>query len=174
MTKLIKRRNNWYLMDAGLERIPQEGSAVMYADSIPAFTKFVDHEQKTCYLSEGLGKVRFDEFELIVASTNASDATPMLNVEMIENKLLENFIFDTIDNNFGVNYPDEHDSVMGYYPTEEDAITALREWFSLKSFPILVRDMYHVRYTLHIPEEVLEPYIIDGFVNIFKVNIKTE
>jgi hypothetical protein len=34
--------------------------------------------------------------------------------------------------------------------------------------------MYYARYTLHVPEEVLEPYIIDGFVNILKVNIKAE
>jgi len=174
MTKLIKRKNNWYLIDASLERIPQEGSAVMYADSIPAFTKFIDHEQKTCYLSDGLGEVTFDEFEVIIASTNVSDSTPMLNVEMIENRLLDNFIFDTISGSFGVNYPDEHDSVLGYFPTEEEALAALKEWFSKKSFPILVRDMYHVRYTLHVPKEVLEPYIIDGFVNIFKVNIKAE
>ena len=79
-------------MDAGLERIPQEGSSVIYADSIPAFTKFIDYEQKTCYLSEGLGEVSFDEFDIIVASTNPSDGTPMLNTEMIENKLLNNFI----------------------------------------------------------------------------------
>jgi hypothetical protein len=174
MAKLIKRRDNWYLMDAGLERIPQEGSSVIYADSIPAFTKFIDYEQKTCYLSEGLGEVSFDEFDIIVASTNPSDGTPMLNTEMIENKLLNNFIFDTINGQIGVNYPDEHDSVLGYFQTEQEALAALREWFSFKPFPILVRDMYYARYTLHVPEEVLEPYIIDGFVNILKVNIKTE
>ena len=173
MPKLIKRRDNWYLMDASLERTPQEGSSVIYADSIPAFTKFIDHEQKTCYLSEGLGEVSFDEFEIIIASTNHSDGTPMLNTEMIENQLLKNFIFDTLDD-FGVNYPDEHDSVLGYFKTEEEALAALKEWFSFKPFPILVRDMYYVTYTLHVSEKVLEPYIIDGFVNILKVNIKSE
>ena len=174
MAKIIKRKENWYLIDASLERIPQEGSAVIYGDSIPAFTKFIDHDQKTCYLSEGIGEVTFDEFEVVIASTNASDATPMLKIEMIENKLLNNFVFNTIDTNFGVNYPDELDSVLGYYPTEEEAIAALKEWFSRKPFPILVRDMYYVRYTLHVPEGVLEPFIIEGFVNILKVNVKAE
>lgn len=174
MAKLLKRKDHWYLLDASLERLPLEGSPVIYADSIPAFTKFIDHDQKTCFLSEGLGEVSFDEFEVIIASTNPSDTTPMLKIEMIENQLLKNFIFDTMDGNFGVNYPDEHDSVLGYFPTEEEALAALREWFSFKPFPILVRDMYYTKYTLHVPEEVLEPYIIDGFVNILKVNIKTE
>jgi hypothetical protein len=174
MAKLIKRKNNWYLIDAGLDRTPQEGSPVIYADSVPAFAKFIDQEEKTCFLSEGLGEASFDEFEVIIASTNPSDTTPMLNVEMIENQLLKNFIFDTLETNFGVNYPDEHDSVMGYYPTKEECIAALREWFSRKPFPILVRDMYYATYTIHVPNKVPEPYLIDGFVNILKVNIKAE
>ena len=103
MPRLIKRKNNWYLIDASLKTIPQEGSAVIYGDSTPAFTKFIDHEQKTCFLSESLGEVSFDEFEMIVASTNSSDETPMLNLQMIENQLLKNFVFDTIGDKFGVN-----------------------------------------------------------------------
>ena len=172
MAKLIKRKDHWYLIDASLERIPQEGSSVMYADLIPAFTKFIDHDEKTCFLSEGLGEVSFNEFEVIVASTNPSDATPMLNIEMIENQLLKNFIFNTIDGKTGVNYPDEHDSVLDYFPTEEEAIAALKEWFSFKPFPILVRDMYYAQYTMHVPNDVIEPYILNGFVNILKVTIK--
>ncbi len=174
MPRLIKRKNNWYLIDTSLKTIPQEGSAVIYGDSTPAFTKFIDHEQKTCFLSEGLGEVSFDEFEMIVASTNSSDETPMLNLQMIENQLLKNFVFDTIGDKFGVNYPDELDSVLGYYPTEEEAIAALREWFSFKPFPILARHMYYTTYTMHVPKDKVEPYILNGFVNLLKVTIKDE
>ena len=175
MIKLINRKNNWYLMDSSVQNV-QDGSAVIYADSTPAFANFIDQEEKTCFLSNGIGEVSFDEFEIIIASTNASDGTPMINLEMIEDLLLENFIFDTIldtvDSGFGVNYPDEHDSVLGYFSTEKEAIAALRKWFSTKPFPILVRDMYYARYTSHFENDVMKPYIVDGFINIFKVTIK--
>ena len=175
MAKIIKRKDHWYLIDASLPNKPLEGSAVMHGDSTPAFARFIDYTEKICYLSGGIGEVSFDEFDIIVASTNPLDGTPMLNTEMIENQLLNNFIFDTIGkDNFGVLYPDENDSVLGYFPTHEECIAALKDWFSHKPFPILVRDMYFATYTIRIPKEVPEPYIIDGFVNILKVNIKAE
>jgi len=175
MDKLIKIKNNWYLIDTIKNEQPLESSVVLYANSIPTFASFIDYNLRICYLSGGIGDVSFDDFEVIVASTNPFDGAPMLNVEMIENKVLENFIFDTVGKeNFGVLYPDEDDSVMGYFPTQEECIANLKEWFSHKPYPILARDNYYTRYTKHVPNNKIEPYLIDGFVNLIKVGIKRE
>lgn len=51
-------------------------------------------------------------------------------MKKITNELLDSYIYETIGGvHLGVNYPDEHDSVMGYYETREEAYSVLTEWF---------------------------------------------
>jgi hypothetical protein len=48
---------------------------------------------------------------------------------MITQEILDTFIFDTIGGEkFGVNDPLNHDEIIGYYPTREEAEAAFREY----------------------------------------------
>jgi hypothetical protein len=43
---------------------------------------------------------------------------------------LKPIFFNTISNEFGVEYPDEDDSIMGYYKTNQESLKILREYFT--------------------------------------------
>lgn len=48
---------------------------------------------------------------------------------MITQEILDTFVFDTIGGaSFGVNDPLEHDEIIGYYPTREEAEKAFIEY----------------------------------------------
>ena len=48
----------------------------------------------------------------------------------VTDDLLNKYIFHTIGGmKLGVNFPDEDDSVMGYYDTREEAREVLKDWF---------------------------------------------
>ena len=144
--KLIKRKAYWYLIDDSVALY--EGGAAMYQNTIPVFTSFVDNELKLCTIGIIPDQVSFDDLHAIMASSNPNDGTPMINMDQVYYKYLTRYVFTTVSGGFGANYPDEHDSVMGYYETEEEAVKIVREYIEKKFFNILSRDEYDADYTI--------------------------
>jgi hypothetical protein len=121
MSRLLKINKNWYLLDMNVE--PTEGSVVIFEELVVAYATFVNVEKQLCVINNGnnLLNVTFSEVESVIASTNSNDSKPMLNLFDIEKLILETYIFNTISNEFGVEYPDEDDSIMGYYKTNQES-----------------------------------------------------
>jgi hypothetical protein len=60
-----------------------------------------------------------------------ADKMKIIDEYVITNELLDPYIYETIGGiMLGVNYPDEHDSVIGYYETRKEARQVLTEWFT--------------------------------------------
>jgi hypothetical protein len=57
-----------------------EGAAVLYSNTILGFASFVDNQNKECniHYGDGVYGVKFNELEVVVASSNPNDGTQML------------------------------------------------------------------------------------------------
>jgi hypothetical protein len=146
MSRLLKINKNWYLLDMNVE--PTEGSVVIFEELVVAYATFVNVEKQLCVINNGnnLLNVTFSEVESVIASTNSNDSKPMLNLFDIEKLILETYIFNTISNEFGVEYPDEDDSIMGYYKTNQESLKILREYFTKIKMNIFRYDEYACEY----------------------------
>lgn len=87
--KLIKRKNNWYLIDDIVT--PQEGGVAIWCDLEPIFTNFIDEDLEICTIPRSAvpayiksTTISFDHLETVMGSTNPNDGTPMLDESKFE------------------------------------------------------------------------------------------
>lgn len=51
-------------------------------------------------------------------------------IKMINQQILDTFVFETLNGQFGVSDPTEFDQVIGYYNTKIEAENALKEYIT--------------------------------------------
>ena len=100
--RLIKRKDNWYLVDDIVP--PTEGGLSIYCNLIPVFTNFIDEDKEICSIPKHYiptycdSTASFSKLETVMGSTNLNDGTPMLD----ESKFEELGVID--DSDYFVDY----------------------------------------------------------------------
>lgn len=148
MPKLQLLNDIWYLTDTKFA--PHEGSSVLF-NNIPTYTSFVDELNELCIVTiDGMTKnVGFESVEVIVASSRW-DGDLLVHSINIEKAIANLFIFPTIGEKYGANYPDEDDSVIGYYETKQDARRQIYDWFYKHKIPIIRHTVYECEYEINL------------------------
>lgn len=148
MPKLQLLNDVWYLTDTKFA--PYEGSSVLY-NKIPSYTSFVDELNELCTVNiDGMSKnISFESVEVIVASSRW-DTDLLIHSIDIEKAIANLFVFPTIGEKYGANYPDEDDSVIGYYDTKQEARRAIYNWFYEHKINIIRHTEYECEYEINL------------------------
>lgn len=141
------KREDWYLMDmkypiqsasGEVEKGDYNNCKKIIGTTDTRLLSIGDKAIVDYTFKDGIFKIPQHIIEAYVKAYNKGIPFDEVEVEYedITNDMLDRFIFSTIGGvHLGVNYPDEHDSVMGYYESKDEAREELRKWFEKHTIP---------------------------------------